>query len=929
MQMQLKSAVGIFHVLAAPSDAPNNAVPLSAVTGRVQSCANGHNTDVTSPAFSFHFTAGCQFNLISATIGTVAFAKTDEFNTLAVGGHGVFHGANGSDALVTISGQLPQDPSFSVEMISPGGDVDGTVLTNVQLSIQGGTPPPVTLTSAEIDTTAASAAFSFHCAQAMTGTTVANSACGDTLVSYQIATGAPPSADTSSGRLAAINALLPGTQALAAGNTSLVSGGFKVTQTFDSALLTGGKILVVLSNSAKTGVTYATVSFTPPTITTPPPTTGGNTGGTNSSTTGTATPSSVPFGFNVNSVHDWDRDYKWVNLFMQNRGFKKPGGAPAALGANGYPTEDFDVFLLTGYVGAAAIYNGTYKLKFHGSATVSVGGATGAYGSISNVHYDATTGYTTADFTLNASNADGSWYLVLSFRNVQNLGDMRLIIPGYPVDTTEVFTTVFKNAIADSGTIRTMDLAGTNIPRDATAEANALSAWNQRTLPTDAQQCSDDYTKGLAWEYIIRLANETHQDLWVNVPVKATDDYVTHLAQLLKSSLDSSRAFYVEFSNELWNGQFGQRDINVAAALAEKDGTGTTSGVSLVMEGGETDNTLHLRRQARRTVEISNIFRTVFGDAAMNSRVRVVLGGQFDVPYNLNDQLNLVRAKFPQAPNYYLYGLAVAPYYFLPAQQSSSALVLSTMQTAIDGLNANMPPLRTVASVAGLHLLAYEGGPDMTRSADVTYTNDASLNQDGMRQLTINFLTGWYAHGGELINYFTGGASAYNTNYTQWGVTNFITQLDTPKMRGIRAVRAATYPTLTGGSVVPGDVPALSYTDYTGNANGPTYVWNKDEGSAIDFLLRTSASGTYKLQLNYAVNDPGAQFEITVNGGASQLVSLPVTGSGHDANWAWTDFKNLPAPVSLTLNAGFNGLRIHWKCSNHQKPSLKTLSFTQ
>ena len=33
--------------------------------------------------------------------------------------------------------------------------------------------------------------------------------------------------------------------------------------------------------------------------------------------------------------------------------------------------------------------------------------------------------------------------------------------------------------------------------------------------------------KGGSWEYLIQLANVSGKDLWLNIPIGATDDYVT------------------------------------------------------------------------------------------------------------------------------------------------------------------------------------------------------------------------------------------------------------------------------------------------------------------------------------------------------------------------------------------------------------------
>ena len=82
------------------------------------------------------------------------------------------------------------------------------------------------------------------------------------------------------------------------------------------------------------------------------------------------------------------------------------------------------------------------------------------------------------------------------------------------------------------------------------------------------------------------------------------------------------------------------------------------------------------RRHAKRTVEMSNIFRSVFGDAAMMTRVRPLMMTQltaatrslFDQTKMLLDYYNQMAGDFPGAPvarppSYYIYGAGGSGYY--------------------------------------------------------------------------------------------------------------------------------------------------------------------------------------------------------------------------------------------------------------------------
>ena len=43
------------------------------------------------------------------------------------------------------------------------------------------------------------------------------------------------------------------------------------------------------------------------------------------------------------------------------------------------------------------------------------------------------------------------------------------------------------------------------------------------------------------------------QDLWINIPGHADDDYIVNLAKLLKATVDPSLFIYYEYANEVWN----------------------------------------------------------------------------------------------------------------------------------------------------------------------------------------------------------------------------------------------------------------------------------------------------------------------------------------------------------------------------------------
>ena len=84
------------------------------------------------------------------------------------------------------------------------------------------------------------------------------------------------------------------------------------------------------------------------------------------------------------------------------------------------------------------------------------------------------------------------------------------------------------------------------------------------------------------------------------------------------STLAPSRKVYVEYSNEVWNGQFKQYKQNDAAAKAE-----VAAGENTLNDGGRDTNVHYWARKrvAKRSVEMKKLL----GD---DPRIRVVLASQ-------------------------------------------------------------------------------------------------------------------------------------------------------------------------------------------------------------------------------------------------------------------------------------------------------------
>src|SRR4029079_11756651 len=94
------------------------------------------------------------------------------------------------------------------------------------------------------------------------------------------------------------------------------------------------------------------------------------------------------------------------------------------------------------------------------------------------------------------------------------LRNFQLLVPGY-ADAKNVFTDEFIRRVRPFPTIRFMDWQQTN--------SKAVREWAERPKPTMFGRTS---AKGVPLEDIVMLANATKRNVWVNIPLLASDDYV-------------------------------------------------------------------------------------------------------------------------------------------------------------------------------------------------------------------------------------------------------------------------------------------------------------------------------------------------------------------------------------------------------------------
>ena len=634
----------------------------------------------------------------------------------------------------------------------------------------------------------------------------------------------------------------------------------------------------------------------------------------------------------IGGLSYWDRSFAMADVGRQSEVRGLDWANDLAVDADGYPRRDFQLIY-----SAAKIATGTYKLSFIGRATLVAGGA----GTVQNATYDVASNTTKADIVL-SSDAIGNVWLAFkdTFRTAASVkGDgitnVHLWRPGYVTDGSVLFTTEFVAAMKKFKVVRGMDFVSAN--------ANAQTNWQERTKPAFFGLTGN---KGQSWELLIALANAADRDVWLNVPVKANDDYIRKLAQLVKFGSDGNLPYasaqdnpaypplkvglkvYLEYGNEIWNSGPGFRGFGWALDLANANKANTTHPIAF--DGVQTDQYMALRRWiAYRSASVSLAFRDVFGDAAMMATVRPILAGQVgDGNLYLSIGLQWAQAFYGQVrqtapgnpvarkPSELWYGGGGAAYYDGSIDPKDSA------GSTLDAYFASLPtPAFAIASTTdsiwmhayGLKYVAYEGGPGPGGSAlgsatgaalSPTYNNDPRMKD---RMLIAQDI--WDRIGGDELVYYVYSSSA-PWSFTNELVQQVVSDTTSVKLQAIDAINAKAKPAVALGSMVPGTVylkNAASQTIGSDGANwalnGTAYLLRPSAANSSPYILlpiRTASAGSYKISLNIGASVTGS-VALFVNGDSQGRINLVPDASNTAA---------VSSKVTVTLPAGLSVLRL-------------------
>lgn len=481
-------------------------------------------------------------------------------------------------------------------------------------------------------------------------------------------------------------------------------------------------------------------------------------------------PEPPALGLNLAGVADWSSQWVFVDVFRHARAWipQKPVGGPWNTGEvleltpQGWPLLKPDQAAgtlmcrdLDGHYPG-----GVYTCLYEGSGAIELG-------------FDAhTISQEPGLIRIQVSPASGGIYLkIVASDPADPVRDIRVIMPGFEQSfQAQVFHPLFLERLEGFGGLRFMDWQRTN--------GSVSGRWSRRATLDYFSQATE---RGVALEHLIDLANRLDANPWFCMPHKADDDYVRGFAEMVRARLDPELSVFVEYSNEVWNGQFAQGDWCQERGLAL---------------GLSTDPyQARLFYQSLRSVEIFAIWEGVLG--AASDRLVRVLASQSANPWTgiqvMDFQDAWMRAD----------ALAVAPYFGghlgTPAHaaatvQMSVDEVLDECVLHLDEVASRIATNRGEARRRGLGLLAYEGGQHLVGVG--SWQSDPTLmalffaanRHPRMRALYLDYLGRWSALGGGAFQAFS--SCGLPSQYGSWGALEWQDQpmRDAPKYRALREV---------------------------------------------------------------------------------------------------------------------------------------------
>jgi len=308
---------------------------------------------------------------------------------------------------------------------------------------------------------------------------------------------------------------------------------------------------------------------------------------------------------------------------------------------------------------------------------------------------------------------------------------------------TQPFRAGFLEKCTPFHTLRFMDWMHTN--------GSAQTQWSGRTRPTHYSQ-AESPNGGMAYEYIIQLANQLDKDIWICIPHQADDAYITEMAKLFRDGLKPGINVYIEYSNEVWNWLFPQ--------------------AHWVTDNGP-QNISYPRRYVERSLHAFDRWMDVWG--SQNTRLKRVLGTQNGYDWITEEILAHAdpRRYDYLSPSWYVgldRGATGVPNLQALGAAATPEDVLENANNTFIGFYPHWEMVYRTAKLYGKKVINYEGGQHFTDFSIPPYIQsmyDAQVHP-GMYALYTRMLDSLRVLGSELPMAFV-LTGPWKSQYGSWG----------------------------------------------------------------------------------------------------------------------------------------------------------------
>src|SRR5665213_1128192 len=478
------------------------------------------------------------------------------------------------------------------------------------------------------------------------------------------------------------------------------------------------------------------------------------------------------FGTNVEPPNYYDTSAPYVDILMRAEPWWGPGstqlsptGYPAVIGqgaqsqvrTQGYPTGIYNFY------GEGDFTIGLLSPDVGNQTTSPPGFIPGTFKKVGNI---ATGQVQINSPAINASDV-GEIVIDIYAKDANNLpNNFHLTRPEYPAwpNTNATFGREYLQALSPFCALRFMDWMGTN--------GTTVTNWASRPQPT----IFGYKNQGNCYERMIELSNTTGTDMWICVPLNATDDWASNMAQLVKQNLNPNLHCYYEMSNEMWNWNFPQWQ---QVETWDKTNPALTTNSAWARHGQE---------MAYLLMHFASIMQPI-----LSSQGRPILAGQMANTIYCSSGLQWIQQTYG-APSKYIYGIAGAPYFAINSTSLAVTGLDSLMASMTDYVNnyvtSWISPNMASSNQYGVKLLCHAMRQGSV-AAPTTMTLYQSAQYDPrMGTLYTNECNMLKSAGADLCcfyNFCTG-----DSKYGFWGALQDIRQISNPPIKYATQASIAT-----------------------------------------------------------------------------------------------------------------------------------------